>query len=395
MPNWFPSYTDCCAPGAYHPVPTVAAVVFGLGGLAGLIAAIAQGVGLGLGAPLFCAGLCVAGIILCQWWLDVRLICLGGDRSAIGAIYSLEPFSFSNDIYDTDYSFNLLLWGFTPQNELPASFVNNQWSASAFNQLVNDWPTLPPLVPNIPYANVSNLVPLIVAQPSLAQDAANYGIVFNGQNVDAADQAKPPLPNGSNQHFLLHCEIEGSGMRDMLILLIALLAMFLAAVIVSAIPVIGPLISMLITLLALLLLLIGGGAIINSPASPPTDGGWGGSFNPYRPGDNPDQPVDLAYVFGRWVCDSGFTHSAGNELHPVHYMCKIGETTQGEIAVGKWPGDVNTIQVKLDAFFAYINSPGAQTLQQQPENQWTIHPLLDGCEGATPYPSPPAPGTIV
>src|SRR5581483_2034946 len=140
-----------------------------------------------------------AGIALCKWWLDVRLICLGGDRSAIGAIYSLEPFSISNDVMDTDYSFNLLLWGFAPQNQLPDSFVNNQWSANALTQLIAEWPTLSSpvaFVPNIPYASVSSLVPLIVAQPVMAQAVTRYGIVFDGQNVDSPDNVV--LTDGSS-----------------------------------------------------------------------------------------------------------------------------------------------------------------------------------------------------
>lgn len=386
MPNWYPSYTSCTQPGSYQSVPIVAMVVFSVGGLAGLIAQLA-GVAPGI-APVLGLGLCAAGIALCHWWLYVRLICLGGDRSATGAIYSLEPYSFSNDIFDTDYSFNLLLWGFVPQNELPGWFVSNEWSDTALTQLATEWASLPPFVPpNMSWASVANLVTLIVAQPSLAQVVSDDGIVFNGQGVDSVDQASPPLANGSNQHFVLHCEIEGSGMRDILALLIAAAVLFAAALIFSGIPIV----SIIISIIAILLVLIGGGIISNSPASPPTQGGFGGTFNPYRPGDNPNQPVDLAYVFGRWVCDSGFMHGAGNELHPVHYMCKIGETTQGAIAGGNWPGDVGEIQVKLDDFFAYINSPAAGVLQQQPENQWTLHPVLDGCQGATPYPVPPPP----
>lgn len=393
MPNNFPSYTKCCDPGNYQGVPVVAAVVFTGAGLAGLIAAIVQAgvTGLGLGAPLLGIGLCAAGIAFCIWWLDTRLICLGGDRSATGAVYSLEPFKFSSDIFDTDYSFNLLLWNFMPQHVLPQSFVSNEWSSLALGQLATDWATLPPLVPNIAWATVSDLVTLIAAQPTIAQPVATYGISFNGQGVAATDVVTPPLQNSSTQHFILHCEIEGPGMHDLLIMLIGLLALFVAALLVDAIPVVGPALSIFLSWLAIIILIIGGGAITNSPTTPPTTGGWGGSFNPFRPGDNPNQPVDLAYVYGRWVCDSGFMHGASNELHPVYYMCKIGTTTQGAIAGGQWPGTIETIQVKLDNFFAYINSPPAAALQAQPENQWTVHPVLDGCIGATPYPQPPPP----
>jgi hypothetical protein len=386
VPNYYPSYTDCCKPGTYQSISVAATTILALtaGGGAALIAAI---VGAGPLAPALGVGLCVAGIALCHWWLDIRLLCLGGDRSAIGAIYSVEPFS-SGDIADTDYSFNLLLWGFRPQNVLPASFVNNEWSPTAFNQLMTDWPMLPPMVPNIAWGSVANLVTLIAAQPVIAQDVANAGITFDGQGVDAVDEV--PFPKGSKQHFVLHCEIEGSGMHDLYVLLIGLLVIFLAALLLSAIP--G--VSVLLYILAILLFLAGFASIVSNPASPPLTGGWGGTMSPYRPGDNPDQPVDLAYVFGRWVCDSGFRHNGGNELHPVHYMCRIGSMTQGDVAAGNWPAGFDVVQAKLDDFFASINSPAAPSIQQQPENQWQIHPLLDGCEGATPYPQPPPPGIV-
>ena len=398
MPKYFPSWTKCTDPQSYRPVPVFAMVAFPLlGASSALVAAFAQTAAAGFGAAVFTLTLCVAAIALCLWWLDTRLICLGGDRSAIGAIYSLEPFSFSSDVFDTDYSFNLLLWGFVPQNVFPASFVNNEWSPSALGQLKAEWPALAllGLVPNIPWDAVAPLVTLSAAQSSMAQAVATYGIKFDGQGVASTDVTQPPLVNSSTQHFVLHCEIEGSGMHDALVLLSAMSALLVVAAVVSTLGPVGAVVSLLLWLLALLGLAIGGCAINNNPASPPTTGGWGGSFNPYSPSGDPSQIVDLAYVFGRWVCDSGFMHAAANELHPVHFMCKIGQTTQGAIARGEWPPTLNTVQTKLDAFVAYIDSPAASALQAQPENQWTVHPVIDGCEGSTPYPQPPAPNPYV
>src|SRR5665213_1908396 len=128
MPNWFPSWTKCCAPANYRGLPvgamvaisTLGAVMGTIAGLGGVSALSASGFwavlyALSPGVALFLASLCLAAMAFCTWWLDVRLICLGGDRSAIGAIYHLEPpVQTSNpfDIVDadTDFSFNLLLW---------------------------------------------------------------------------------------------------------------------------------------------------------------------------------------------------------------------------------------------------------------------------------------------
>ncbi len=285
------------------------------------------------------------------------------------------------------FSFNLLLWQFVPANALPQSFVSNQWSPSAFPQLGTDWPTLPPLVPNVPFAQVSDEVNQIVAQQSMA----SLGLGFGGQNIEDADKPNPPLAGGTDQHFLMHCEIEGPGMHDLLILLGVMAAIFVAAAFAVAIPGIGPIVSWILIALALLAFLIGGPAITHDDASPPSGGGWGGSFNPYETAGDPSGLVDLAYVFGRWVYDSLHKGAESNELHPVHYMIKIGQATQGDLSVGLWPPDLGTVQQRYDAQFGVINSPGTIEIQKQPENQWTIHPLLDGCQGAVPYPDPPPP----
>ena len=46
----------------------------------------------------------------CEWWLYDRLICLGGDRSAIGMLVTIEPVTGKSGLgeFDTDYSINLL-----------------------------------------------------------------------------------------------------------------------------------------------------------------------------------------------------------------------------------------------------------------------------------------------
>jgi hypothetical protein len=404
MPTWFPSWTKCCNPADYRGMPVGAMVAIGtlgaiMGTIVGLGSISASGASgflailsaLAPGVAIFLAALCVAAIAFCNWWLYVRLICLGGDRSSIGAIYHLEkPVATANpfDIVDadTDFSFNLLLWQFVPQNSLPQTFVDNQWSPTAFSDLGAEWTSLPPLVPpTVAFSQVSEEVNLIVAQQSMA----SLGLGFGGQNIEQADKPDPLPANSSSQYFLMHCEIEGPGMHDLLILLSVMAAVLVAAAFVYAIPVVGPILSWIMIALALLAFLIGGPAITHDDASPPSVGGWGGSFNPYETASDPNGLVDLAYVFGRWVYDSLHAGAESNELHPVHYMIKIGCATQGDLTKGIWPPDLGELQQKYDAEFGVINSPTTIEIQKLPENQWTVHPLLDGCLGATPYPDPP------
>jgi hypothetical protein len=384
--DWFPSYTSCSGPSGWYKVPAWAiALLASVGGLAFILAGVGGAWIAGVAALM--ASVCLAAITFCTWWLNVRLICLGGDHSAIGAIYHLEPpqptwNAFDFGAYDTDYSFNLLLWPFVPQDELPDSFVSNQWAASAAGTLATDWPTLPPLVPNVPWATVETQVDRILAQQSMA----SLGITFVGQQIEAADEPSPQPAGGSSQNFLLHCEIEGPGMRDFRTLLWVLFGVFVAAAIVDAIPVIGWIIGLILAILAFLAFLFGGGAITHDDASPPTDGGWGGAFHSFDEAGGPDGTVDLAYVYGRWVYDS--LHDGWNELHPLHFMIKLGEAKQGDLAGGNWPPDLGDKQKRYDGMYAGINAPGAAGTQAAPPNQWTVHPVLDGCGSTYPEPDP-------
>lgn len=382
MPNWFPSYTACVQPSGWYRTTITQAVLVAAASLV-FGAPLAIFFAVTPGVAFVFAGVCMGAIVFCQWWLTKRLICLGGDRSEVGAIYHLEPPVAGTPVsvadYDTDYSFNLLLWPFTPQDVLPQSFVSQQWSPTAEAQLIADWPAL---FPGIAWTDVSSQVELILAQQSMA--SLNLGMA--GQDISPATH---------QQHFLMHCEIEGPGMHELLTLLLVMFGVFMALTVVSAIPGVGTLISVILLLLAILAAAIAGNAIMNDQATPPTDGGWGGTFNSFEGAAGDGAPVDIAYVYGRWVYDSFHIGSESNELHPVHFMIKMcPPATKGQLAAGIWPPGIGGQKARLDAQFGVINDPGTIEIQKLPENRWKLHPLLDGCAGATPYPTPP-PGVIV
>jgi hypothetical protein len=407
--TYFPSWTSCSEPKQYFGPPTVNMVLVGVTGIGVLIAMIAGGLVFG-GIDALLAAACLAAISFCYWWLDIRLICLGGDRSAIGAIYHLEPPvpdydpTNANDFFsgfDTDYSFNLLLCHFSPRNQFPQKYVDAQNAAStpatsgqlaaAFAQLETDWPHLSGLVPtNVPFPDVADTVGLIVAQ----QGVAGIGLPTRTENAVAPDNVVVVHPEGSDQHFMVHCEIEGRGMYDLLVLLWVLFGLLVVGAAVSWIPGIGWLLALLAAILTLLGLGVGVPALENDQATPPQDGKWGGKFNAYEDAANDKDPVDLAYVFGRWVYDS-LHQPGGNELHPVHYMLKVGHASKGDLKKGVWPAKACGLRKRLDEIFVEINSPTTPIIQSRPENQWTIHPLLDGCLGETPYPEPQPPVVIV
>jgi len=374
MPNYYASYTDCSAPSNYYGMPIWAYVLLGGVGLGALITLGVAGAW-APGVAAFMATVCLAGIVLCSWWLNVRLICLGGNKTAIGAIYHLEPptptfnaFAFGD--YDTDYSFNILLWPFLPTDTLPTSFTSEQWTANAIPDLIAAWPTLPPAIPVVPYAKTQ--VDLILAQYNTM---GSLGLGFSGQ------------PGGSQQFFLLHCEIEGPGMHDLRIMFFVLFALYIAAAALSLIPGVGTILSIILSFLAFLAFLFGGAAITHQDASPPSGDGFNGTLNAYDQATGPNSLVDVVYVFGRWSYDS--LHDGWNEIHPLLYMVKLGEVSQGNLAKGDWVlPDLPGTKQRLDAQFSIIDSPAAAQTQAQPQNRWNLHPLLDGCLGAVPYPSP-------
>ena len=287
MPNWFPSWTKCVAPADYRGIPVAAMVTLGttgiLMGVAIMFVAIAPGV------AILMAGLCLAGIALCTWWLNVRLICLGGDRSVIGAIYHLEPpvqtsnpFNFAANFEnaDTDYSFNLLLWQFAPKHCLPQSFVSNQWAPGAFAQLDTDWTTFPALVPaTVPFSQVSEEVNLIVPQQSMA----SLGLGFGGQNIESHDIPPSPPPGYTAQHFLGTAQSKAPACTTSSSCLKPCWPSPSPLRFVYAIPVVGPILSWILSnALAFLAFLIGSPAITHSGRKPAHWRRLGNNFNPLR-----------------------------------------------------------------------------------------------------------------
>ena len=82
-------YTKCVAPAAHSSMNQyVAAVLQGL-----LAGGVAAALAIAAGEP-WCAlfaleVFAMAGVVaFCEWWLYDRLLCLGGDRAAIGMLVS-------------------------------------------------------------------------------------------------------------------------------------------------------------------------------------------------------------------------------------------------------------------------------------------------------------------
>ncbi|MEO7083066.1 MAG: hypothetical protein ABI442_07665 [Gemmatimonadaceae bacterium] len=122
-------------------------------------------------------------------------------------------------------------------------------------------------------------------------------------------------------------------------------------------------------------------------------------------GDNNPDPIkegDRVLVHGHHVYD-GF-HEGWHELHPLLAVMKIPDyleqnpavmpydpsLTRADILKGlsspAFAASATALRKKWCERFQLPLDTGVHILQQQPQNRWTIHPAVDGCQ---PAPAPP------
>jgi hypothetical protein len=73
-------------------------------------------------------------------------------------------------------------------------------------------------------------------------------------------------------------------------------------------------------------------------------------------------------IKGHWVYDS--FHTGAYELHPVTFCTRTSCP----------PGDVILLKGRWEAAIGNATSPATLASQQLPQNQWQVHPLIDGCQ---------------
>jgi hypothetical protein len=206
--------------------------------------------------------------------------------------------------------------------------------------------------------------------------ALTLGSLTMDNAIQWSSQGPPPGGVGT-----FEVEFEGSGVWDLYqALLVASVPAGIGAV-VCVIPVIGWIACLILSLIALAI--IGIGMLIAQTDSSPDVTVSGGVIHPGQ---------DVLFVMGRWILDSA--HTGWNELHPVISAQKVGTVSHTNVVTGNpWTGteflDPVRLKIKLDSMCGLTHEAGsAQTVsdQAQPQNQWTIHPLIDGC---TPAPAGP------
>lgn len=319
-------YTECVSSQKYSGPPWGNAVATGIAAAilyTSLTILITQALG---AAPLVVTAIISilsALIVYCRWWLYGRLVCLGGNRCAIGLLVSVEPPENKSgfDALDTDYSINLVL---------------------APHHIGEDQATI---------ENDGIQGHLIKEQ----QASRSKFLPFRGERAKGT--------------AVLHCEFEGAGVYDFYIACLAALGIATAAGVAAAlclIPAIGwiaYLIAYILSGIAVATALIGLFVGLSDKGSP-TD------VNPNLGVLHPEQ--DLLVVQGEWVYDSA--HEGWNEIHPIKHAQRIG------VWNGAWPDDVEQEIARWCEAIDRVAAPLTTNNQKKPEHQWHIHPMIDGCQ---------------
>ena len=329
----YKQYTSCVEPNNFMPA-TVTGYTYLLTVLGLIVAAFAASFTV-YTVPIL-IGLLIALIIFLIWWLYGRLICLKHDQCVIGIVHSHNHPPDYTKAGDDDYTVNIFLAGGPLDTTEPKE---NFWAGPLGN--------------------------FVKEQQAILQIGQHYA-------QDGDDLLHMQL---------LHCEFEGSGIRDLLAWASAALALLVAAL--TLLLTAGPIGLILYWILWILAALGGLGAFITY-------------IDPIHVGDPNDidptigelNPGDLIFIKGDWIYDS--LHVGWNEIHPVKDCRVILRKADVDLSNG-WPADIG-MGLGLDspgrideAVNFYCNSATEVILaleggsREDPAQNWVIHPAIDGC----------------
>jgi hypothetical protein len=313
----------------------------------------------------------------CDYMLHGKLVCLGGDKCAIGHVAGFETVADKSfpDTIDNDFSINLLFspWDlefFTYHSrEEGYKLVANDTAPGTQGVLIKEQPGMP--LPRESetgswhsdrYAGTFNTFPdrtYITYNPPLGSRGAPYDVpVFHceieGERArlvcETLDRLSHPLPGMKS-----FCK------RNWFTRLVCRIAQWLLT------PRIAPALA----------------AAWVAGSDDNRDYQGGGSLS----------RGDLVAIHGRWVYDAG--HQGQNELHPVKTIQKVPEhSARDEAAISAWCKRIGEVPPAGSDAHTQGLTPDQQTVrdaQLRPENRWIFHPAIDGCQPSDTPPPPPPP----
>jgi hypothetical protein len=337
----FKEYTNCVKPGDYVDMSFTAVgyiTIFTML-LTGLFVAFLASFFLGGPAWILIGIALFASIVTyLHWWLNGRLICLGGERCLIGVVTGAGPADPFEKGGDNDFSMNVLM---APG---PTNYVYRKtvyWNTPPQGEFVSEHPEI------------------LTIGRGYVQDDDHKAYVCS-----------------------LHCEFEGNGIQSMLNWAKVILALLILALVLPSF------LSGLAFILAIILTLAGLSDVFVPPAAPgagdPTD---------IDPTLATLHRGDIVVAKGEWVYDS--LHHGWNEMHPVRACLIIGKlelpgssfSDLFDPALPEAPWPLNLTGTSLDRQIKHwcavlddadLTVKGGS--QEDPQNGWVIHPLIDGCQ---------------
>jgi hypothetical protein len=313
-------YTKCCDPNDYS----------GWGGPVAISTIIGAALALITGLWIFLAPTAMVDLVLfCEWWLYRRLVCLGGQQCALGMVVTVEPVEKKGGFerFDTDFSINLLL--------APHTIYTQRATIEG-----------------------DGISGFLIAEQAATRD---IGLGFVGYTAKQW-QNYPDTP-------VLHGEFEGGGIYDLLQAAKAVLVVSTIGAVVCSIPVFGWLACLIVFGVAAIIAAVGVIVALNDKGSPSD---VNAELTEIHTNDPTGRGADLLVIKGDWVYDS--FHDGWNEIHPILQAQRVG-TWQGS-----WGFDAATARDAWCRALEDADSPGTRQDQLKRENQWEVHPVVDGCK---------------
>lgn len=321
--------------------------VFGSLSIGAIIAAVMVAIGVPGGGLVFGVSVVVAIFELCAFLHGGKLICIEDDACTIGRIMELIPVGADKSGFeemDDDFTFNILPSPHSPTELLSEMAMSDPHQA-----------------------------PFMVAQPP----STDLGLGFAGVSVKFEN-----IPHDTE---VFHVEVKGCRVHDVCAVL---KVMSFGAPIVAAICSI-PLIGWVVCLIAAAIWLAITAAAVAIAWAATHNGDINDVYDPAAGELTAADPAtgeggDVVLVRGDWVYDAG--HSGWNEIHPIRHVQKLTPNVDGRFrGMGKAdPALVDEFKTEvLDVWCFHVgesSDPLVITAQKEPENQWHIHPLIDGCE---------------
>jgi hypothetical protein len=369
----YKQYTHCTPTSDFKKFDRdVRGQVMGIGGLSIMIAGlIAQALVPGYGIYFVLIGsapLLAAIIMTFEFLLGGKLICLGGDKLAIGKVISVELPDTKNgviDNIDNDLSINILL---CPYDIKYDTGDTKESAEKNFNEVLK--------LKDIDFSKPTNFQDFLVQeQPA----SSNHGVPYT--NYES-------MPFKFKPNF--HIELEGARISNMYAAFLALWALLVIAALASLAIATIPGIGWLLALLLMLIITLAGALLGLGVAALTYVASSDGSLDDVDPSIGVLHPGDLIIAYGTWTYDSGHNYdkepTGWNELHPVKFLSKghiIKKDAKGypfEVPTNECLGKDQAVlwEEKIKEALSMPDLRG--TVGKDPLVGSSYHPLIDGCE---------------